>query len=260
MDEVFLRSPMPSVDKALRAVMELAEAGTDGLTLGQLADRLAIKRSSLHVTLRALRHRTFVDQTPTGRYVLGSSLLAAASLYYRDFDLRGALRPALVAAARSVNEVFHLAVLDGSDLLYLEKVESQRPIQPGTAIGDRLPALTTAMGRILVASQFDDFDTFASRFAGRLFPRTDAAPRTLEEEWTHIERARSLGYAVDPEHNVKGLAAVAVGITLNGGPVAAVSIVTLADDFHANGEHAYAQLLIDTLRGNLPSPLDILHM
>lgn len=251
-----LRSPMPSVDKALRAVMELAEAGVGGLTLADLADRLAVNRSSLHVTLRALRHRSFVDQDrATGRYVLGSSLLAAANLYYRDFDLRGALRPVLVELAAELNEVFHLAILDGTDLLYLEKVESRRPIQPGTSIGHRLPALTTALGRALVAATFDEFEDFRRRFEGHLDPRTATAPRTLEEEWAEISRAKQLGHARDPEHNIEGLTAVAVALRLNNSPVAAVSIVTLAPDFHARGEDHYAEVLRTRLAATLPAQL-----
>lgn len=252
------RSPMPSVDKALRAVIELAEAGTGGLGLGDLADRLSVKRSSLHVTLRALRHRSFVDQTAAGNYVLGSSLLAAASLYYQNFDLRGVLRPTLLQAARDFNEVFHLAVLDGSDLLYLEKIESQRPIQPGTSIGHRLPALTTAMGRVLVGALYSDFAGFETRFRGRLTPRTASAPTTLEEEWGYISEARELGYAVDLEHNVAGLAAVAVAISFKESPVAAISIVTLAQDFYDKGAVHYANILRGVLQRDLHAPLELI--
>lgn len=252
------RSPMPSVDKALRAVMELAEAGVEGLALADLADRLAVNRSSLHVTLRALRFRNFVDQDRgSGRYILGSSLLAAANLYYRNFDLRGALRPVLVHLAAELNEVFHLAILDGTELLYLEKVESLRPIQPGTRIGYRLPALTTALGRALVGATFEDFEDFHRRFEGSLDPRTDAAPQSLEAEWEEIERAQRVGHARDIEHNVEGLAAVAVALRLNGSPAAAVSIVTLAPDFYAKGEDYYAETLRSRLAANLPRQLEL---
>lgn len=252
------RSPMPSVDKALRAVMELAEAGVDGLALADLADRLSVNRSSLHATLRALRHRNFVDQDrATGHYVLGSSLLAAANLYYRNFDLRGALRPVLVRLAAELNEVFHLAILDGTDLLYLEKVESRRPIQPGTSIGHRLPALTTALGRAMVAATCRDFEDFRTRFAGHLEPRTATAPRTLDEEWVEIERAQRLGHARDVEHNIEGLTAVAVALRLNGSPAAAVSIVTLTPDFHASGEEYFANLLRERLAASLPAQLEL---
>lgn len=249
---------MPSVDKALRAIMELAEAGVEGLALADLADRLGVNRSSLHMTLRALRHRSFVDQDRSnGHYVLGSSLLAAASLYYRNFDLRGALRPVLVQLAAELNEVFHLAILDGTDLLYLEKVESRRPIQPGTSVGHRLPALTTALGRALVAATTDDFEDFRRRFKGSLDPRTRGAPQTLEEEWAEIERAKQVGHARDVEHNIEGLAAVAVALRLNHTPVAAVSIVTLTPDFLKRGEDYYGTVLRTRLAEQLPPQLEL---
>lgn len=251
-------SPMPSVDKALRAVMELAEVGATGLALADLADRLGVKRSSLHVTLRALRHRNFVRQEAgSGHYVLGSSVLAAAALYSKDFDLRGALRPALVALADELNEVVHLAVLDGTDMLYLEKIESRRPIQPGTSIGMRRPALTTAMGRALIAAQFPTFEGFRRRFAGALVPHTAQSPRTLEAEWERVVAARRPGYAVDLEENVVGLTAVAIALTLNETPTAAVSVVTLASDFHEKGEMYFADRLRERIESAVSAPLAV---
>lgn len=215
-----------------------------------------MNRSSLHVTLRALRHRRFADQdAATGHYVLGATLVAAADLYHRNFDLRGVLRPILVQLGARLNEVMHLAVLDGTDLLYIEKVESRRPIQPTTTIGLRLPALTTAMGRALISAQYGDFDAFERRFAGSLHPRTARAPRTLDEEWQKIVTAREVGHAADLEENVDGLCAVAIAIELNGAPSAAVSIVTLADDFRAAGEEYYSVTLRAALETELRPPL-----
>jgi IclR family acetate operon transcriptional repressor len=251
-------SPMPAIDKALRALLELAEAGNHGLSLADLADRLGLNRSSLHLTLRALRHRQFADQDPvTGRYVVGANMLAAAFLYQQNFDLRGTLRPTLVRMADQLNEVVHLSVLDGTDLLYIEKVESRRPIQPATSIGLRLPAVTTAMGRAIIGAQFHDFDAFERRFDGTLHPRTAKAPRTLAEEWRLIEEAQRRGYASDVENSVEGLCAVAVAIRMNEAVVGAISIVTLADDFRRAGEEHYATTLRQFLESDLRPPLSI---
>jgi DNA-binding IclR family transcriptional regulator len=253
-----VRSPMPSVDKALRALLELAEAGNRGLSLGALADRLDMNRSSLHVTLGALHHRRFVDKNATtGNYVLGVSLIAAADLYHRNFDLRGTLRPILDRLADQLNEVVYLGVLEGTDLLYIARVESRRPIQPATSVGIRVPALTTAMGRALISAQYDDFESFAQRFEGTLHPHTPKAPRTLQAEWKEIQAAQRVGHALDVENSVEGLCAVAVAIQFNGLPAAAASIVMLADDFYREGEAYYAEPLFASLRAGLRPPLTV---
>jgi len=230
------QSSMPSVDKALRALLLLADAGPAGLPLNEMAKQLKLNKSSLHVTLGALRFRDFVTQSPsTGFYRLGSAVGYLSQTYLNSLDIRSTLRPAVVRLADEINEVCHIAVLDGREILYIEKIESRRAIQPGTRIGMRLPALTTAMGRAMIAYECPTFESFKARFDKALTPRTPNAPSTLQEEWERIQRARERGFGVDLEENVEGLTAVAVAVLSGGRPVAAVSAVTLASD-HADLE------------------------
>jgi DNA-binding IclR family transcriptional regulator len=225
------QSAMPSVDKALRALLLLADAGPAGLPLNEIAKQLGLNKSSLHVTLGALRFRDFVAQSPsTGFYRLGAAVGQLSQTYLNSLDIRATLRPAVVRLADRINEVCHIAVLDGREILYIEKIESHRDIQPGTRIGMRLPALTTAMGRAMIAYECPTEASFMARFDKALTPRTRNAPATLQEEWQRIVQARERGFGVDLEENVEGLTAVAVAVLSNGRPVAAVSAVTLASD------------------------------
>ncbi|MFC6487010.1 IclR family transcriptional regulator [Nitratireductor sp. GCM10026969] len=233
------KSAMPSVDKALRALLLLADAGPAGLPLNEIARQLGLNKSSLHVTLGALRFRDFVTQSPsTGFYRLGSAAGHLSQTYLNSLDIRATLRPAVVKLAERINEVCHIAVLDGQEILYIEKIESRRAIQPGTRVGMRLPALTTAMGRAMVAYECTTFADFQTRFGKSLTPRTPNAPTSLEQEWERILTARRRGFGVDLEENVEGLTAVAIAVLSNGRPVAAVSAVTLADDKADLEQHA----------------------
>lgn len=234
-----LKSAMPSVDKALRSLLLLADAGPAGLPLNEIARQLGLNKSSLHVTLGALRFRDFVAQSPsTGFYRLGSAAGHLSQTYLNSLDIRAILRPAVIKLAERINEVCHIAVLDGQEILYIEKIESRRAIQPGTRVGMRLPALTTAMGRSMVAYECTSFSDFESRFGKSLTPRTRNAPTSLQEEWGRIMEARRRGFGVDLEENVEGLTAVAIAILSNGRPVAAVSAVTLAEDKADLEQHA----------------------
>ncbi|MCD1635805.1 IclR family transcriptional regulator [Martelella mediterranea] len=250
------RSAMPSVDKALRALLVLAEAGPEGMPLIEVAKKLGLNRSSLHVTLGALRFRDFVAQSPiTGYYRLGSAVGYLSQSYLNSLDIRLTLRPAILRLADQINEVCHIAVLEGQEILYIEKIESRRAIQPGTRVGMRLPALTTAMGRAMVAYECPTFESFKIRFKNALTPRTKNAPKTLEEEWSRIVDARRMGFGVDNEENVEGLTAVAVAVLDDARPIAAVSAVSLASDKPDLQEQA--RLIRKALKPVLVKPLHL---
>ncbi len=60
--------------------------------------------------------------------------------------------PALIELCAAVGELVHLGVLSGSHVLYLDKVEPERPVRVWSAIGRHSPAATTAIGRAMLAS------------------------------------------------------------------------------------------------------------
>lgn len=221
-------SPLPSIDKALRTLLVLADFGQSGAALGRIADSLDLKKSSLHATLAALRHRGFVTQDgKSGFYRLGPEVERLARSWLEDVDIRSILRPTIRRLADELNEVIHVAVPDGTEVIYIDKAESRQPIQAGTAVGLRLPAVTTALGRSMIAAEYDNLASFAIRYSGSWTPRTQFAPTSIEEAWQRIEQARQSGFAVDSQENVLGLAAIAIAILRGNTPVAAVSVVTL---------------------------------
>ncbi|NEE04187.1 IclR family transcriptional regulator [Phytoactinopolyspora halotolerans] len=250
-------SPMPAVDKALATLAELAAAGPAGLSLGELATRLKLNKTSLHATLRALRHRDFVAQIPeSGSYRLGPTSFELSRAYTRHLDIRAILRPRVLRLAEEIDEVCHISVLDGTEILYLEKMESRKPIQPGTYVGMRLSALTTAMGRAMIACEYTDYESFATRFSGALKPRTQNAPTTLPEAWERIVQARRDGYGLDLEENVIGLTAIGMAVLEpHGRPLGAVSIVVLTDEWHRTGPEYFYQRLYAALSDVVAPPL-----
>ena len=255
-DKEMPRTSMPSIDKALRALLTLADAGPAGLPLADIAGRLELNKSSLHVTLSALRFRNFVEQSPsTGFYRLGPALEQLSQTYLSSLDIRATLRPAVQRLAEQVDEVCHISVLDGREILYIEKIESTKAIQPGTRVGGRLPALTTAMGRAMIAHEFPTRKSFRARFEGALVPRTPNAPSNLDDELKCICDARERAYGIDNQENVEGLVAVAVAVLRGGRAVAAVSVVSLADD-NVDIERN-VQLIRDALGSVMVPPLHL---
>ncbi|PRZ09531.1 IclR family transcriptional regulator [Isoptericola sp. CG 20/1183] len=241
-------SPLGSVDKALLTLDALGRAGADGASLADLSAEVGANKSTLHRTLAALRHRGYAEQTDDGTYRLGPAVLALGSTFLAEENLPALLRPALDALSAEVDELVHLGVLAGREVVYLEKVEPQRAVRVWSAVGRRRPAATTALGRaLLAAGPFDD-----AALAAYATPGT-AADRLREA----LAEARHTGVATETEENEPGIACAAVAVLRAGRPIAAVSITAPAERMTGAAREARIAALREVLPAHLPADLTV---
>ena len=219
-----LTSPMESVDKALQALDCLSRADGDGLSLGALAESLGLKKNSLHRTLAALRYRGYVIQdAQTGHYQLGPTLLRLADNYLSESRLRLLFHPILQDVCAQINELCHLGILDGTDIVYLDKVEPVQSIRVWSAIGMRGAAVTTALGRAIIAFLYKDYDSFAARFGANIPQRTPHTLTNPHDVWNEIQITRLRGYALENQEGQEGVSCLALPLLRKGYPVFAIS-------------------------------------
>jgi len=248
------RAPaVESVDRALRMLQELAAHGS-GATLDELATAGGLPKSSAHRTLSALRERGFATQQPDGRYLAGPELLRVAFEFYDRIDLRVALHPILVRLNREVNETIHLGVLDGADIVYLDKLEPSHPIALTSRVGGRNPAYCTGVGKALLAWTFPSDDAIRGWIAehGPLEVRTSTTitePGALARE---MARIRSDGYARDMEESEQGVRCLAAPLFFGGSvPRAAVSIAAPRERLSAARMRSLAPILLRATTGSV---------
>lgn len=217
-------SPIESVDRALLVLQALADAGARGVALAELSAQLGLNKTTVHRTLAALRFRGFAAQDPTsGVYLIGSSARQLAETYFNDENLPVLLHPALVALSAEAGELVHLGVLEGTHIVYLDKVEPERSVRVFSAVGRRNPAVTTALGRAMLAYRGTD----RMMLAGYVRAVDDGGagrPVDAEHVWGVIESARRRGYATEEQENEPGISCIAVPLLRAGTAVAAVSI------------------------------------
>jgi IclR family acetate operon transcriptional repressor len=215
-----------SVDRALRVLDALAEHGA-GISLDDLAEAMALPKSSLHRTLTALRERGFAGQREDGRYTVGSELLRIAFRFHDRMDARVVWRPLLERMRDDCNETVHLGVLDGADVVYVDKLESSHSVTLTSRIGGRNPAHCTGVGKALLAWTYPTDDALFAWIerTGPLQRKTRGSitdPAPLAEQMAKVRRD---GYATDLEESELGVRCVAAPVFLGGAaPVAAVSI------------------------------------
>ncbi|MEP7059237.1 MAG: IclR family transcriptional regulator [Actinomycetota bacterium] len=236
---------MEGVDRALRVLDALSARGS-GMTLSEVAAAAGIPKSSLHRTLAALRRRGFAAQHADGRYLLGPDLLRIAFDFHDRMDVRVLVRPALDSLRSEVNETIHLGVLDGSDVVYVDKLEPSGPIALTSKIGGRNPAHATAVGKALLAWTYPTKEALAEWIA-RSAPLNPRTPRTIVEEGAldrEIRQVRSAGFARDMEESEIGIRCLAVPVFFGGPtPVAAISISAPKERLPASRLKDVAQIL-----------------
>ncbi|WP_277207979.1 IclR family transcriptional regulator [Isoptericola croceus] len=251
-------SPLGSVDKALLTLDALGRAGAGGTSLADLSVEVGANKSTLHRTLAALRHRGYAEQAADGTYRLGPAVLALGSAFLAEENLPALLRPALEALRDEIDELVHLGVLAGREVVYLEKVEPQRAVRVWSAVGRRRPAATTALGRALLAAgplrarPDGGAPDEAEALAAYVTPQT-----TTDRLREAVAEAHRTGVATETEENETGIACAAVAVLRAGRPLAAVSITAPVERMTGAARAERVAALVETLPAHLPEGLTL---
>ena len=219
-------SPVGSVDKALILLEILAAAGPEGMTLRDIAEAGALNKASVHRLLRALMHRGFAEQSPSDqRYRLGSAPLEIAQAYGAGENLPTLFAPALASISQRSQELVHLGQMDGTRVLYLDKVEPERTLRVWSRVGSRAPAARTAMGRAMLAADGVRGDGLAAYAQATEVGGGEAGSTISLQHLTEVvEQTAGHGWSTEIEENEAGIACVGVALTRIGGRSVAVSV------------------------------------
>jgi DNA-binding IclR family transcriptional regulator len=211
-----------SADRAM-AVLDLLAERTS-LVFAEIAEALELPKSSAHSLLQTMTARGYLALDNGRRYRLGIHVWELAQRISQIDDLRTLLTPVMDEVVERTGETVQLATLDGVSAVYVAVSESPHPMKLTSRAGSRLPAHTSAIGKVLLASLEPEeaVRRLDSAELTKLTEHTTSSPRTLIDE---LERIRERGYATDNEEFAIGLRCVAVPIRdLQGETVAAVSV------------------------------------
>jgi DNA-binding IclR family transcriptional regulator len=212
------------LDRTLSILNALASAGRDA-SLVELAGMVKLHKSTVHRLTMILENHRMVERNPqTGRYHLGPRLFELGSIAVESFNVRDRARRHLERLVYEVEETVHLCVLDGGQVLYLEKIEPARGVRNSCYVGRRNPAHCTAVGKAILARLADaEVDEIVDRHGlARRTANTITMPIELKAELSVI---RARGYAVDDEEVEDGVRCVGAAVLdQRGAPLAAISV------------------------------------
>ena len=184
-----------------------------------------MNKSTTHRLLATLESKHFIlrDKT-TGMYQLGFLFIELASITIRDRDVQRWARPYLEELSSQSSETVDLAILDDCDVIYLQVVESTQRVKIAAAVGERLPATSTASGKAFLAYLPEEkVKRILDQGISRLPENTLVTREKLLED-LHTTRMR--GFAISEEEFEKDINAVAAPILdSQGTPLAVIAIV-----------------------------------
>lgn len=174
------------------SVLELLARSNAPIRLSAVAEQLGLQKSNAHRLLSTLAALGYVTQeTETGRYhatlktwELGASIIA-------EHPAKRAAAPYLQDLHRLTSETVNLTVLDGLEVIYLDKILTTRPLRVSTQVGSRLIAALTAAGKSILAHEPDPVPLLEK--TKTTYPR--AADLDIPAFLAELQLVRERGYA-----------------------------------------------------------------
>jgi IclR family transcriptional regulator, KDG regulon repressor len=216
---------VPAANRALDILELFLDAPL--LSAADVVSRLGLPRTTVHELLGTLTDRNYLVVVPGQplRYQLGVRLFQLGNVFAQQLDLaRDAQRIAAEVAAEC-DETVHVAILEGTDVIYVARVESTHPVRMVSAVGRRLPAHCTGVGKMLLSGLTD-------QAIDALYPKHSALPTMTPHSISSLVRLKAelaeigaRGLAYDEAESSEDVHCVATGVRDHGGDmVAAMSI------------------------------------
>jgi DNA-binding IclR family transcriptional regulator len=220
-DDTPARGGVKSAIRTLE-ILELLSGPTRRMSVATMARTLNIPKSSLHGILRTMEAHKWLETDETGtQYGLGIRALLTGNAYVESDRLVNLAQPVLDSLADQTGEAVHLGRLDDADIVYLAKRESANALRLFSAVGRRLPAHATALGKSVLAG-LDDVE-LQRRLPPALTRLTNSTITDLDALRADLELTRQRGYAYEDGENTPGICCVAVALTPTSGSMNALS-------------------------------------
>ena len=200
-------------------ILDFLSQNGQGLTLTELSELVDLPRSSVHALLFTLTDMNYIRREDhSGLYFIGLKTFEVGSRYVENNDVYRSAKDVLEQVSIASHETAHLAVLDGREVVYVCKHDSDQAIRMISYVGKRVPAHATAVGKALL--------TGLSNAQLRAMYGAEALPRLTERTVTdvetligQVENARVTGTAYEREESTPNVQCVAVPIQNRSGIV-----------------------------------------
>ena len=213
-----------SVTSRAMAVLHAFDARHDRLGLSEISRRSGLSLTTTHRLVGALTAHEALERRADGRYVIGRWIWELGLLAPVQHELRAVARPFLQDLYDATRENAHLAVLDGTEVLYVEHLSGRASVPLLSTAGSRLPLHATGVGKVLLAHAPQDLQETVLTHLPAMTPRTIVGAARLRRELAEVRRR---GYATTAEEmSLRTFSVAAPVMDIERVVVAAVGVVT----------------------------------
>lgn len=210
-----------------------------GLSLGQIAERVGLPRSTVQRIVNALQaERLVMASSAEGGFRLGPELQSLAEA--GRINIAELIRPVLTALAKQTGETVDLAIYRQDHMVFVDQVVGTHRLRTVSAVGETFPLSTTANGKAALSLMSDDV---GAALIARELKSQPEPKRVLSDVIRDVEHVREIGLAFDINEHTDGISAVGAAFKDSNGLIYAVSIPVPSHRFEGKKEQLCAALL-----------------
>jgi IclR family pca regulon transcriptional regulator len=218
------RNFIESLSRGL-AVLSVLSEGPSPLNLTELSYKIHLSKSTVQRLTYTLQKLGYLDRDgETKKFRLGHKTLSLGLSVMKNLDLRKVAFPYLDKSSKEIGETVNLAILDGTEIVYVERIKTQQILNINLQVGSRLPAYCTSMGKAMLAFLPEDRLKQVLKKM-ELTPLTPYTVKLRKDLIKELEGVRIRGFATNNEELSIGLRSVAAPVrNFTGEVIAAVNI------------------------------------
>jgi len=207
-------------------ILECLAQSQGGMGVTDLAKALDLTKSNTFRLLQTLVALGYVRQAPKKTYTATLKTWQVGRALLDNLNLRDLAAPEMKSLSQETGEVVYLAVVEGLALVYIDKLDSSKPIQTWTPIGGSVPLHCTGTGKAVLAQ---NYERLRAQLGGQLTRFTDATLTTMRDVDRDVAETQRRGYAVDYGEYRDRVLSIGAAIALPSGEAIAAIGVSLPD-------------------------------
>lgn len=186
-----------SIDRALDIIEVLSEEN-QGLGVTEIAGRIGLHKSTAHRIIATMADRGYLNKTEKGTYKIGLKLIEAVSCYINSLELQTEARPYVAQITSELGLTSHLGVLDGDQVVYIEKMDVFSNVRMYSQIGVHVHTYSCSLGKCLLSN-------YSSQQVRKIMANcsfikfTKKTLGSVDELIADLDKVRSRGWAIDDE-------------------------------------------------------------
>lgn len=235
-------------------IIELLAVTPNGMGVTEIGHKLGLHKSTVYRLINALVRRGYLEKEQNGLYKIGLKFIEISGLYLRQIELKTEAVPFMRHLSELTGQVTHLAILDETEVVYIEKIDVLQSLRMYSQIGKRVSIHCSALGKVLLSAQDSDYrERILEKIKYTRYTEntiTDSA--VLRKE---LEQARQKGWAVDNEEHEYGIRCIAAPIRDFTGKVIAALSITGSKNIISPGKDEYYGKLVAEAADNISKRL-----